>query len=621
MAYKYLIFFIFLCFLQLVNGCNEPRDPSSYGNKSARIQVTIDLDAKLSRQQNQYNILAEDFSLVGLPAATQTALIIAVPSGTTFNENHNLVTSFEDKALIDLSTSLVTLNLPVNQSLYLYEYTFNALHSTVASLNGLKAYSAAKMGPITINSSTTQVTVTAKLYQTMAGGFFDIIASGSSSIQVDNNAGVAAYSYSDLIWAPAPLSETFFKYDPTTDVWTEYTPSNDYWEFFDNTHDTGDGVINQITDGTVDTDNLKILYTDNIAPYYPDFTIYLTDVIDLHDQQGVFPLESHGDMKDKNLNVPLQKGALAYEFEVTGFPKYSLEEVATAHDCSGDTEISTPFNSFTEFLTYYSDASNDFTCREGDHYTCLQFRNYTPGDTTGIVTEVHRNQSDYSIDSSVDVGTWVIDSTTDAEQPEPMLFFNPNSSDYYYEGQWTEMWAEFNGDGSTKLWRGYYSVNPNPSHKMLHFNQIALNNFKDYLDTLSPGDNAFVAENNDNGCYQPFELYGTSPANGDTGVSQSEPIMIQFSKALNTGAFLLASASCSGGDIAVTNDSGFSACYSDASPDISFAFEDGNRRVRIDPTTNWPSSDTIYVRIYSTIKSYVNEDLNTTIDFSFTTGP
>jgi hypothetical protein len=321
----------------------------------------------------------------------------------------------------------------------LYEYTFNTTHLTVASLNGLNAYSAAKMEPITITGSTTQVTVKANLYQTIAGGFSDIIASGSSSIQIDNNAGVADYSYSNLIWVPAPLSETFFKYDPTTDVWTEYEPSFNNYEFFDNTWETGDVVINQITDSTVDTNNFKILYSDNSAPYYPNFTIYLTDVIDQYNYQGSFPVESHGDMEDKNLNVPLQKGALAYEYEVTGFPKYSLEEVAAAHDCSGDSEISTPFNSFDEFLTYYSNTNNNFTCKEEDHYTCLQFRNYTSGDTSGIVTEIHRNQADYQIDSSVDVGTWEIDSTTDAEQPIPMLFFNPNSSDYYHEDQWTEM--------------------------------------------------------------------------------------------------------------------------------------------------------------------------------------
>ena len=161
---------------------------------------------------------------------------------------------------------------------------------------------------------------------------------------------------------------------------------------------------------------------------------------------------------------------------------------------------------------------------------------------------------------------------------------------------------------------------------MLHFNQIALNNFKDYLDTLSASDNAFVADNNNKGCFQPFELYGTSPTNGDTSVSQSEPIMIQFSKPLNTGAFQLSSASCSGGDNAVTTDSGFSSCYTDISTEISFAFEDGSQRVRINPDSAlsggmWPSSTSIYVRINSTIKSYVNEDLGSTIDFSFTTGP
>ena len=118
MKYEYLTFFIFIFFLHLVQGCNEPRDPSSYGNSSARIEVTIDLDAQLSRQQNQYSMIREGFSLVGLPLATQTALIIAVSSGITFQENHNLVTSYEDKALIDLNTSLVTLNLPVNEPIF-----------------------------------------------------------------------------------------------------------------------------------------------------------------------------------------------------------------------------------------------------------------------------------------------------------------------------------------------------------------------------------------------------------------------------------------------------------------------------------------------------------------------
>ncbi len=630
--FDHIIYFVIIVLL-LVYGCNEPGDPSSYGNSdsenndsvNSRVTVSINLDNKVDRQNSEYNVNHTSDSLEGLPSSTKTALIIAVLSGTSFNVNQDLITSYEDKALINLATSIVTLNLPLDESILLYEYTFNAAYSSSSSLTGKKAYSTAKMGPITITSSTTQVSIQATLYKTLAGAFSDVISNGTYSIEIHDNSGDAEYSYSSINWTPAPLTGSDYTYDPTTDIWSSFVPTDNNIEFFDNTHDVGDALLNQITHDSIDSDNLKINFSDNTSPYYPDFSMQLADIIDLYDDPNPIYIESRGDMKDKDLDVPFSKGALAYEFLASGMAKYSLEEIATTHDCSGDDEINTSLNTFTELLTYYNDASSDFACKEDDHDTCLTFKNYTPGDTTGIITEVLRNPSTHQVDSSTDVGTWEIDATTDAEQPIPMLFYYPNSSDYYHDGEWTQMWAEFDDGGGSKLWEGYYSINSNPTHKMIEFNDIALNDFKDFLDSLAPNDPAFITESHGDKCYQPFDLMSTTPSDGDTGVSSSSPIYIDFSKALDTGSVTLSSASCTGGDIAiaVVNDSGFSACYTDSATEISMTFENGNTRVTINPdsslSSSWPSGS-IYFKIFSTIKSYNGDELGyDSPNISFTT--
>ena len=65
-----------------------------------------------------------------------TSLIIAVPDGTTAPDNQADLdpNAAYDQALLDLSTSTVTLTLPIGVSMRFFEYTFNDIYPAVEDI-------------------------------------------------------------------------------------------------------------------------------------------------------------------------------------------------------------------------------------------------------------------------------------------------------------------------------------------------------------------------------------------------------------------------------------------------------------------------------------------------------
>ncbi|MFH2129700.1 MAG: hypothetical protein ABIK68_04940 [bacterium] len=454
---------LFLILLLSQYACNEPRDRSSYsgsGKSYARVSVRVDdqLAAKhLRSSQRHLNISA-------LPAPTGTALIIAVDAGTPFSEDYNSIQGFYDKQLVDLTTSTVTLTLPINTSLQLFEYTFNPSYS----LNNLNStnypvFTKAVLGPFTLTGATTTIALDANLAYALSGPFSTVWNNGSANIEIEHDNGKIYYMYETMNWQT--LAGINYVFDPVSRTFTAGQYPKSGFELIGGEWIERSSRSPTSTFDRVDHENYTVYYRN------PDFSATLIGIIDLPFQgfEGN-PGEDSSDKDQPFMEAnDFSSGALGYALEIHGQTEaeYRLEMIAESHDCS-----KTQFTSLGGFISFHT--SSEFTCQDQGDGPCLRFDSYTPGQTGGSIIEVIRDDQ-HNIISQTPAGTWEIKNI----QTREILFFYPNSTAYYHDGGWAPFWSVMDG----KVWEGYRPAGGEAEEAMVFitFNDIAISDYQNFL--------------------------------------------------------------------------------------------------------------------------------------------
>ncbi len=458
--------------------CNQPRDRSSYNGSSksfARVSVRVGSQSISKRYRSKQRL----FSITSLPTQTATALIIAVDAGTTFSENYNNISPWYDRQLVDLTTSTVTMDLPLDTPLQLFEYTFNQSYSlgSLSSANQI-VFSKAIMGPFTVTGSTSSIELTADLDYAVSEPFNQIWNNGSHSIEKEHENGIVYHSYETTNWQT--LESTSYLFDPTSNEFVPGQAPSSGYELVGTDWIVRNNHALSSTFDRVDIDNYTIYYTN------PNFSATLVDLVDLP-SQGL-----EGEFEDGDGDEPFMaasdftQGAIGYIFEINGQTEseYTLERIAESHDCTN-----TEYTSLNDYIDQHT--SSEFTCQghDGDG-PCLRFESFTPGQTGGFIIEVIRD-IDYNIISETPAGTWEITLV----QTHDMLFFYPDDPNYYHDGLWATFWTLLNG----KVWEGYYPTESAAEENMyfMNVNDIAIANYRTYLQAAPP--TAFI-DNNDSSC-------------------------------------------------------------------------------------------------------------------------
>jgi len=462
-----------------LNSCNEPRDPDSYTDSStyARVSVRLDSQSSSSRTiQTQQRFLSVSEAVV----PTSAALIIAVPDGTPFSEDYNSIAGYYDKQMLDLSTSTVTLSLPLNVPIQLFEYTFAQPFSlnSLSSANQL-VISRAILGPFTLTSSTSSVNLTATLEFVVGPAFELAWQNGSYNFEFDEYNGSAYFTYEYMDWQT--LNSTSYLFNETSRAFEVGTSPKIVYELENNAWVTISGHPLTSTFDQVDHANQTVYYTN------PDFSAKLVGMIDLSFSGFDDKMDEGGDdEKGFMAGSDFTPGALGYVFEIAGQPdaEYRLEEIAESHDCSSDT-----FTTLEDFINHHSSGGPEFTCKEGEGGPCLRFNLFNEIDTiTGSIYEVIRD-SNHTIISELPAGTWEIQTI----QTKDLLFFYPNDTSYFHDGIYGTFWSV---TGSL-VWEGHYDTTGGTSGDMYFptFNGIALEDYRRFL-VAAPAD-TFIAHSDD----------------------------------------------------------------------------------------------------------------------------
>ncbi|MBT7711827.1 MAG: hypothetical protein HN745_08900 [Deltaproteobacteria bacterium] len=470
--------------------CNQPADRSSYsGSSTSYARVSVHVDSRTASQQ--YRSKQRHLNISSLPEPTATALIIAVDEGTPFSENYNTISTWHDKQLVDLTTSTVTLKLPLNTSIQLFEYTFNQTYS-LNSLNSSDqpVFTKAILGPFTITGSTTTIELNADLEYALSEPFNTIWKNGAYSIEMEHEDSTVYYSYEFINWQT--LASTTYLFDPATREFSEGAPPSSGYELVGTEWVLGGSHAPDSTFERVDHNTYTVYYKN------PDFSATLVGLIDLPAQglEGDFKGgEDDGGDEDPPFMgaTDFSPGALGYILEINGQPDsdYRLERIVKSHDCN-----STEFSSLSEYIDFHT--SSEFTCQNRGDGPCLRFDSYTPGQTSGSISEVIRD-NEYNIISNAPAGRWEIATI----QSHEMLFFYPDDTAYYHDGSWASFWSLLNG----KIWEGSYPATSGAEESMyfVTFNDIAIANYQTYLKsapaaTFTDGDSGDSEDSGDSSC-------------------------------------------------------------------------------------------------------------------------
>jgi len=458
--WRWLWIFFGLLLLGL-NSCNQPGDRSSYsGSSESYARVSVHVDSQTASRH--YRSKQRHLSITSLPEPTATALIIAVDAGTPFSENYNSIGTWHDKQLVDLTTSTVTLTLPLNRSMQLFEYTFNQSYS-LSSLSSANqtVFTKAILGPFTVTASTTTIELNADLDYALSDPFAQVWSNGSFSIEIEHENGLVYYGYETLNWQT--FGGTSYLFDQTTQEFAEGQAPSSRYELIGTDWVLQSSQTTSSTFERVDHDSFTVYYTN------PDFSATLVGLIDLPLQGLEGDFKDGGDDQPFMLATDFTQGALGYILEINGQPdsEYSLDRIAETHDCSG-----TEFTSLDGFIDFHT--TSEFTCQGHGDGPCLRFDSFTPGQTSGTIIEVIRD-IDYNIIGQEPAGTWEI-VTVDTHD---MLFYYPDDPAYFYDGYWASFWTLFSG----KVWEGVHPAEGEVEQDMyfMTVNDIAIANYRSYL--------------------------------------------------------------------------------------------------------------------------------------------
>ncbi len=461
------------------SACNEPRDPDSYTGSSTYARVSVRLDSQSSSRtiQTQQKFL----SVTEAITPTSAAMIIAVPDGIPFSEDYNSIAGYYDKQMLDLSTSTVTLSLPLNVPIQLFEYTFAQPFSlsSLSSANQL-VISRAILGPFTLTGSTSSVNLTATLEFVVGPAFELAWQSGSYNFEFDEYNGSAYFTYEYINWQT--MDSTSYLFNETSRVFEVGTSPKPVYELESNAWVATSGHALTSTFDHVDHENQTIYYTN------PDFSTKLVGMIDLSFSGFDDKMDEGGDDEQGFMAASdFTPGALGYVFEIAGQPdaEYRLDQIAESKDCSN-----TQFTTLEDFINTHSSGGPEFTCKEGGDGPCLRFDGFGGG-ITGDIYEVLRDM-DHNIVSEAIAGSWEIQTIESKE----LLFFYPNDTSYLHNGIYSSFWS-VEDVISNKVWEGHYDTSGGTSGDMYFatFNAIALEDYRRFL-VAAPAD-TFLAHTDD----------------------------------------------------------------------------------------------------------------------------
>jgi len=145
-----------------VAGCNKPEKRSSYnqGPNYAKVSVAVP-----SPQLRSYLAPGVQAAISTLPLDTQGSMIVAVPASEPFNGDYAALSSTYDANLLDLTTGEVSLLLPLETPMHLFEYTFAKPVAFVDEIfaGHPSAVAGADLGLVTLTAGTTLVQLTSRL--------------------------------------------------------------------------------------------------------------------------------------------------------------------------------------------------------------------------------------------------------------------------------------------------------------------------------------------------------------------------------------------------------------------------------------------------------------------------
>ncbi len=112
--------------------CVNPKSASEFEGDRRMVSVTLHLGDSGQGSGNQSGRQA---SLSTLPGDTGTILMVAVDESIAFTNRFSTLSSYYDRSLLDLNSSTVTLNIPLNTPLKLFEYAFGHTYSSAGQLS------------------------------------------------------------------------------------------------------------------------------------------------------------------------------------------------------------------------------------------------------------------------------------------------------------------------------------------------------------------------------------------------------------------------------------------------------------------------------------------------------
>lgn len=146
-----------------LSSCNKPKDRSEYsGSETKTIQVSIDLEKPAKPTLRRGNLRGKVSSL---PPDTGTSLIIAVDASENFQANYLALTTVYDANLLNPTTGTVSLGLPLDTPLRLFEYTFSGTWPSAEDIKavGPAAIAGADLGTLTLDGVTTSFVLNSSL--------------------------------------------------------------------------------------------------------------------------------------------------------------------------------------------------------------------------------------------------------------------------------------------------------------------------------------------------------------------------------------------------------------------------------------------------------------------------
>jgi len=268
--------------LLLLASCNTPEDPSAYNQGPGYAQVSLNLEKPQQRRLLQAQMMGK---ISTLPPDTQSSMIVAVPVSEPYQPNYINLVNVVDADILDLTTGQVSLLLPLDIPVQLYEYTFSV---PMASTDEVLAetplvIAAANLGQITVKAGTSLISLVSNLTPVTPPKSISVV-SAVNGLAVGKGAQFAAIAnYADGSSQDMTAAAT-------------WSTSNTAFGTVTNDANTSKGLVTGVTYGSLDVSAslLGITGAKNITIGTASVAAVVTD-FDLLLKEGSYALENRKD--------------------------------------------------------------------------------------------------------------------------------------------------------------------------------------------------------------------------------------------------------------------------------------------------------------------------------------